>query len=215
MMHKLSYDQTEKLLQRFRIPHVSQGLAKTEKEAIQKAKKFGFPVVMKVSSPQIIHKTESGGIILNVQNEGEVSAAYKKISKNVKASQGKATIEGIIVQKQIQGKEVIIGSKIDPSFGPVIMFGLGGIFVEVLQDVAFRLVPIEKKDAEEMIREIKGYPVLAGIRGEKPVNIKKIEELLLAISSLVQKNPSIKELDINPVLVNEKEALPVDVRIIV
>lgn len=213
-MRKLDDPQTEKLLKKYAIPVVKQFLAKNEKQAVQQAKKLGFPVVMKISSPDIIHKTESKGIVLGVR-EKEVISTFKKIIKNTRAYKRKARIEGILIQEQVKGREVIVGSKIDLSFGPVLMFGLGGIFVEVLKDVSFRLIPIERADAKEMIQEIKGYPILKGVRGEKPIHFKKLEDFLLKVSRMIQKTPRIQELDINPLFVNAKEALAADVRVLV
>ncbi|MBL7160417.1 MAG: acetate--CoA ligase family protein [Candidatus Aenigmarchaeota archaeon] len=214
-MKMLSPGQTSALLKKHNIPAVKQFLAVSEKHAVTFAKRLGFPVVMKISSPEIIHKTDSKGVLTGVSNEKEVSSAYETILKNAKKHNPKARIDGVLVQQQLEGREVIIGAKQDPQFGPVLMFGLGGIFVEVLKDVSFRLIPIQQKDAREMISEIKGYPLLAGIRGEKPINFKKLESALLAVSKLVEKTPKIKELDINPLFASPNGAWAADVRILI
>jgi acyl-CoA synthetase (NDP forming) len=152
-----------------------------------------------------------GGVKTNIQNEEELKAAFEAIKKSAK----KTKIEGILVQKMEQGKEVIIGMKQDPQFGPVIMFGLGGVFVEVLKDVSFRVAPIDKKEAEEMINEIKSSEILKGVRGEKPVKISALIDLLIKISNLAVKEKNILEIDLNPVMIDEKSAKVVDVRMMI
>jgi len=213
-MKKLGFAETEKLLKRFQIPVASQFLVKNEFKALDCAKKLGFPVALKLSSPDIIHKTEVKGVFLNLKNEKELSIAFHSILKNARKLK-KASIEGVLIQKQLKGREVIVGSKLDPAFGPVIMFGLGGIFVEVLKDVTFRLVPIQRKDAREMLQEIKGFPILKRVRGEKSISFEKMEDFLLKVSKMIEKNPRIKELDINPAFAGEKSCLAADVRILV
>ena len=212
---KLSDRETEKLLKKWDIPHTRQFLARNAQEAFRAAKSIGYPVALKVSSPDIIHKTEFGGLVLNLKNDGEVRAAYNKVLVNSRKAHPKARIEGVMVQEMAGGIETIVGAKQDPTFGPVIMFGVGGIFVEILKDVSFRLVPIEKEDAREMIREIKGYPLLAGARGAKPVKMKALEEFLLKVSRMVQGEKRIQELDINPLFIDSQRAVAADVRILV
>jgi acyl-CoA synthetase (NDP forming) len=169
-------------------------LAKTKKKAVSSAKEFGFPVVLKIVAPDILHKTDIGG---------------------VKKHNPKAKIDGISVQPMARhGIEVIIGMSKDQQFGPVLMFGLGGILVEVLKDVSFRIVPLTKRDAREMIKEIKGYPILQGYRGQEPADIKTLEDLLLKVSEFVEKRPEIKELDINPLFAYKDSTLAIDARII-
>lgn len=215
-MAKLSQEKTEALLKRFGIPFPKRLPAKNEEQAVLCARKLGYPVVLKISSPDIIHKTDAGGIILNLEDEEEVRCGFRSIIRNAKKYKKKARISGVDVFEMIpKGTELIIGLKKDPQFGPVIMFGLGGIFVEVLKDVSFRLAPITRKDASEMIREIKGYKILEGIRGQKPANIKAIENILLRFSELVMKKPGIKELDINPLFAYDNRVVAGDVRIIV
>jgi acyl-CoA synthetase (NDP forming) len=215
-MAKLSQEKTEALLKRFGIPFPKRILARNEDQAVLCARKLGYPVVLKVSSPDIIHKTDAGGILVNLEDEKEVRSGFRSIMKSARKYKKKAKINGVDVFEMIpKGTELIIGLKKDPQFGPVIMFGLGGIFVEVLEDVSFRLAPLARKDAREMIREIKGYKVLEGIRGEKPANIKAIENVLLRFSELVMKKPGIKELDINPLFAYDNKIVAGDVRIIV
>ncbi len=189
--------------------------AKTQKEAVLLSRKMGFPVALKITSPDVIHKSDSGGVKLSLNNVSDVKKAYDEILKRVKKQYPDAVIHGIGVQKMVRpGTEVIVGSSKDPQFGPVIMFGLGGIFVELLKDVSFRIIPLERKDALEMIKEIKGYPLLQGYRGKEPANISALVEIILKISKLIQENPNIKELELNPIFVYRDRAVGVDARII-
>ena len=175
-------------------------LAQTKAEAISMSKKMGFPVVLKIMSPDIIHKSDIGGVKLNLANAAQVGKAYTEIMAAAKKANKKAVIQGISVQKMARlGVEVIMGMSKDAQFGPVLMFGLGGVFVEVLKDVAFRIVPLNRRDASQMVREIKGYPLLEGYRGQEPANITALEDLLLKLSDFVDKNPKIKEMDLNPI----------------
>lgn len=213
-MKNLTEHEAKKMLKKAGIPITKEFLTKTPEEAVKYAKKIGFPVVLKISSPDILHKTDVGGILVGLENEKEVKKGFEKIIKNVKKRKPKAKIQGILVQEMVSGKELIIGSKKDIQFGPVIMFGLGGIFVEVLKDVSFRVIPIKKEDAREMIKEIKGYPILKGIRGEKPIKFKALIDCLLKVSDFVWKNKKIQELDINPLFANENGVKAADVKII-
>jgi acyl-CoA synthetase (NDP forming) len=190
-------------------------LASSEKEAVALSEKIGFPVVLKIASPDITHKTDAGGVKVGLKNKTEVKKAYADIMNSVRPKYPKAKIEGVTVQAVARpGVEIIIGTFKDPQFGPVIMFGLGGIFVEVLKDVAFRIVPIVRRDAAEMIKEIKGYALLNGYRGHEPANIPTLEDLLLKVSDFVEKNPGIKEIDLNPVFAYKDSAVAVDARIV-
>jgi acyl-CoA synthetase (NDP forming) len=170
---------------------------------------------MKIVSPDILHKSDAGGVKLNIQDEREAKLAYQEIIFNAKKYNKEAKISGIIAYPMIpQGTEIIIGMMKDPHFGPVIMFGLGGIFVEILKDISFRILPLEERDAEEMISEIKGYQILKGIRGETPKDVKSIRDVLMKISQLVMENPEIKEIDLNPVFVFNQGLQVVDARMI-
>jgi acetyl-CoA synthetase (ADP-forming) len=207
--------ESKKILKQIGIPVVETKLAKTQKEAVSFSQKIGFPVALKIISPDVIHKTDSGGVKLGLKNVSEVREAYHEILEAVRKQYPDAIIHGVSVQKMVRpGTEVIIGTSKDPQFGPVIMFGLGGIFVEVLKDVAFRVIPIDRRDAQEMVKEIKGYPLLQGYRGKEPANITVLVEMILKISNLIHKNPQIKGLELNPVFAYKDRAVAVDARII-
>jgi len=190
-------------------------LATGKDEAIAAAKKLGFPAVLKIVSPDILHKSDIGGVKLNLNSEDEVGRAYDEIMAAAKKHAPKAKVEGVSVQPMARpATEVIIGMNKDQQFGPVLMFGLGGILVEVLKDVSFRIVPLTKRDAREMIREIKAYPVLEGYRGQEPADVETLENLLLKVSDFVEKHPDIKEMDLNPIFAYRDGATAVDARII-
>ncbi len=209
-------EEGQEVLRAYGFPVPKSILATKDKEAIKAAKKIGFPVVMKIVSPQIIHKSDAGGVRVGLKNPKEVRAAFKEIIKNAKKYDKKAIIKGVLVQEMVKGgKETIIGSKLELGFGSVVMFGMGGIYVEVLKDVTFRLAPITDKEADEMISSIKTNKLLQGVRGEKPSDLKKLSECIQKLSQLVSDFKEIKELDMNPVLVfeNGKGCKVVDVRI--
>lgn len=190
-------------------------LAATKEEAVALSEKMGYPVVLKISSVDITHKSDAGGVKVNLKDKAAVEKAYDDIMASCTAKHPDADIEGIAVQGMAKiGTEVIIGMTKDPSFGPVLMFGLGGIFVEVLKDVAFRIVPLEKNDASEMINEIKGKKLLEGYRGQDPADLPFLEDMLLKLSQLVDKTEGIAEIDMNPVFAYKQGAVVVDARII-
>jgi acyl-CoA synthetase (NDP forming) len=191
-------------------------LATSKKEAVAVAQELGFPVVLKVVSPQITHKSDVGGVKLNLNSQKEVRAAFDEIVASAQQAVGDATIEGVSVQQMARpGVEVIIGMTKDPQFGPVLMFGLGGVLVEVLKDVAFRIVPLTPRDARQMIREIKGFPILEGFRGQEPADLEALEGILLRLSSFVEEHPEIEEMDLNPIFAYGDGAVAVDARIVV
>jgi acyl-CoA synthetase (NDP forming) len=190
-------------------------LAASREEALALSRKLGFPVVLKIVSPDVVHKSDSGGVKLNLKSAEEVAQAYDDILNSVKKAYPAAKILGVSVQSMARpGVETIIGVSKDKQFGPVIMFGLGGVWVEVLKDVSFRLAPISAYDAAEMVREIKGYKLLTGFRGQPAVNIPELEKMLLAVSDFVSANPNVNELDLNPVFASTDGAVAVDARIV-
>jgi len=191
-------------------------LAKTPMEAVAIAERIGYPVVMKVSSPHILHKTDVGGVKLNLNNDKAVYNAFVEITTNVKRVMPDAYIEGIMIYEMVTGgKEVIFGVSYDRTFGHMIMFGLGGIYVEVLKDVSFRIVPVSEQEALEMITEIKGSKILDGVRGEKPYDKTDIANCIRKLSKLVMDFPIIKEIDINPYMVFNNGGIGLDARIII
>jgi len=205
------------VLKAYGFPVIRSYIAKNTREAEEAAQKLGFPVVLKIVSPDILHKFDFGGVLLNIKNKTEVRNAYKKIIQNVEKRKPDAGILGVIVERMVPpGKEIILGMNRDPQFGPILMFGLGGTYVEALEDVTFRLAPIRELTASIMIRKTKTHKILDGFRGEPVYDFHAIEECLKRLSQLVTDFADIKELDINPLIVYEKGkgCLIVDARII-
>ena len=189
-------------------------VAQTPEEALRFAEEIGYPVVLKIVSPQVVHKSEVGGVITQLRGAREVKDAYQRILTNVKKNKPGAKITGVLVEEMAPpSTEVIIGATRNPQFGPVLMFGLGGILVEILKDVSFRVAPINSSDALEMIMELKAYPVLKGYRNQPAADIDALVEILLKVSTLVIERPRISEVDLNPILVYEKGAKAVDARV--
>lgn len=205
------------VLQAYGFPTPKSILGTTEEECIRAARDIGYPVVMKIASPDIIHKSDAGGVKVGIKNDDELRIAFRSILENAKRYKADANIKGVLVQEMIKSaKETILGASQDPTFGPVIMFGLGGIYVEVLKDVVFRIAPIDEREAIKMVHSIKTIKLLQGVRGEKPSDLKAISDCLERLSKLVTDFPEIKEFDINPLLVLEEGqgARVVDARII-
>jgi 4-hydroxybutyryl-CoA synthetase (ADP-forming) len=191
-------------------------LAQNEEECIRAVQEIGYPVVMKIASPEIVHKSDAGGVKIGLKNEDEIRQAFRTIISNAKKYKPDAKIDGILVQEMIKsGKETILGAKFDPILGPLIMFGLGGIYVEVLKDVVFRLAPLEEREATRMIESVKTINLLKGVRGEKPHDLGAIRESLQRLSQLITDFQEIEELDVNPLLVLEdgKGVRAIDIRI--
>jgi acetyl-CoA synthetase (ADP-forming) len=208
-------NESKTIMQTYKLPVTKFTVAETEDAAVKAAEKIGYPVVLKILSPDVIHKSDVGGVLININTPDEVRKGYQAIINNVQKHKTNARIKGIFVEEFApKGIEVIIGALKDPQFGPALMFGLGGIFVEVLKDVSFRVAPITKFDAKEMIQEIKGYPILTGIRGQKASDVTALENILLQVSKLVMDYPVINQLDLNPVFSYPKGAKCVDARII-
>jgi len=190
-------------------------LARTRKEALALAEAIGYPVVLKISSADITHKSDAGGVKVNLKNKGDVEGAYDGILASAREKFPDAAVEGVSVQGMAKaGIEVIMGVTRDPKFGPVLMFGLGGILVEVLKDVSFRIAPLEKKDAADMIDEIKGRKLLEGFRGQDAADRSSLENMLLKLSAFADGKPEIAEIDMNPVFAYKDGAVVVDARII-
>jgi acyl-CoA synthetase (NDP forming) len=193
----------KQVLAGYGIPVTQERLAATKDEALAAARAIGYPVAMKVQSPDISHKTEAKAVKLGVADDAALAAAYDEILANAKKHDAKARIEGVLVQEMVAGGiEAILGGTNDPLFGPAVMFGLGGIFAEVLKDVAFRLAPVTKSAALDMIREIRGYPVLAGARGAPPADVEALADAIVRLSALaVDLQNEVAELDVNPLFV--------------
>ncbi|MBI5949753.1 MAG: acetate--CoA ligase family protein [Chloroflexi bacterium] len=198
------------------VPVTNTTLATTREEAQSQAEAAGYPVVLKVVSPDIAHKSDAGGVKLNLKSKDDVAAAYDAIMASCKQHVPGAKITGVAVQHMApQGTEVIVGMTTDPQFGPVMMFGLGGIMVEVLKDVSFRLVPLTSRDAGQMIGEIKGKPILDGVRGQPASDIEALKNTIVKVAEFVEKHPEVQELDLNPVFAYPDGAIAVDARIVV
>lgn len=190
-------------------------LAETVEAAVTAAETLGFPVVLKVVSPDILHKSDVGGVVVDVQSPHEVRTAYKAIMYNVAKHAPDARVRGVLVQQMAAPSlEVVVGMTKDPTFGPAVMFGLGGVFVEVLRDVAFRIAPITEADAWEMVREIRAFEVLQGARGRAPSDVGALVDILLKVSRLVVEHGEIDQLDLNPIMVYAEGAVVVDARIL-
>ncbi|MDR2203109.1 MAG: acetate--CoA ligase family protein [Nitrososphaerota archaeon] len=190
-------------------------IATNEKEAAQIAETIGFPVVAKIVSPEIIHKSDAGGVKVGLKTAADVEVAYKTIMENAKKYDPNAKLLGVLIMEMAPpGTEVIVGAIKDPQFGATIMFGLGGIFVEVLKDVTFKIAPVSIDEAKEMITSLKAAALLKGYRNTPPADIDALAQIIVKVSNLLMDHPEIKELDLNPVLAYAKGASTVDARII-
>lgn len=191
------------------------GTARDEEEAVKIAAEIGYPVVLKLISPDVVHKSDVGGVVLDVASDDEVREACASIRERVEAHQPGARITGFTVEEQVKGTEIIVGVSRDPDFGPLLMVGMGGIFVEVYKDVSFRLLPLSRGDALQMIDEIKAQPLLDGARGRPVLNREELAEMLLRVSQLIEAVPDIQEVDLNPLVITEKGLVAIDARVII
>ena len=208
--------ESKDILRIYDVPTTVEKLTTSADEAASIALQIGFPVVLKVYSPEITHKTDVGGVKLDLKDVNEVKKAFNEIIDGVKQHKPEAKILGVLVQNMAPpGREIIVGATKDPQFGPIIMFGLGGIFVEILKDTSFRLPHINKKEAINMVKEIKGYPILKGARGAQPADIDSVADIIERASRMAMDLPEIMELDMNPIFVYEKGAIVVDARILI
>jgi acyl-CoA synthetase (NDP forming) len=203
--------ESKNLLKEIGIPIPEQELAITKEETIAVAKKIGFPVVLKLMAEDIVHKSDTGAVKLNINNEAEIAAAYDELMKIPSQSEKSISVQKMAAEPIT---ELIIGMTTDAQFGPALMFGIGGILVELLEDVSFRIAPITEYDAREQIHEIKGFPILDGYRGKPKADLDAIVNTLLKISDLVIKHEEINEMDLNPVFIYESGLVCVDARII-
>jgi acyl-CoA synthetase (NDP forming) len=206
--------ESKALLAEAGIPVTVAELARTAAEATRAAERIGFPVGLKVVSPDIVHKSDIGGVRLGLATSQEVAAGFEAIMQSARSAQPAARLDGVAVQPMAPagGVEVIVGVSVDAQFGHVIMCGLGGVFVEVLQDVSFRLIPLQRRDARQMLSELRGRRLLEGVRGRPPVDAQALEDLFLRVSRLIEQRSEIRELDLNPVLAYPDGVLAVDAR---
>jgi len=204
------------VLQKYDIPYPEHGLARSLEEAMRIAGELGYPVVLKVVSPDVVHKSLAGGVVVGVGDGNGVRTGYQRIMDGVRTAVPKAHIEGVLVCKQApDGLEVIVGGLDEATFGPTVMFGLGGTLAEALDDVSFRVAPLERRDAAQMVEEIRGYPLLRGGRGQPSYDVNAAVELLLSVSRLLMDHREIKELDLNPVRLFHTGLLVLDARLMV
>ncbi len=217
--HFLLADEGQKVMKAAGIPVPSSFIAHHLEEAVTLAEKMGYPVVMKIVSKDILHKSDVGGVALNLLDKKEVIEAYEAIIHKCRAANPRARLEGVEISEMVQsGVELIVGARVDPSFGPIVMCGLGGIYVEVMKDVSFRGLPLDRREVITMIKEIKSYPILLGVRGEKKKDIESLVNTILKVGAILQsrleRDPSISDIEINPLVVDDRGAKAVDVRIL-
>jgi acetyltransferase len=204
----------QQLLAAYDIPVIATRVAATADEAIAAGRDVGYPVAAKIMSPDIVHKTEIGGVVIDLRDDTELRSAFESITKRVRDASPGARIDGIQIEQYVKGgREIIIGMSHDPLFGPVLMFGLGGIYVEVLRDVVFRIQPVSDVDAREMIDSIRGAKLLRGVRGEAASDTDLLVEVIQRVSQLVGERPEVLEMDINPFVVFESGGIAVDARV--
>jgi acyl-CoA synthetase (NDP forming) len=210
-MEILSFEETKRLLLKYKLPFCRTEIFNSKEKALAFAEKLGFPVVLKVHAQKIFHKSEIGGVKTNIKNREEFEKSWEEIEKSIRGR----NIEGMLVQEMRSGNEIALGMKRDSQFGPVLMFGLGGIFIEIIKDVSLRVAPIDKEEALQMIKEIKGIKILEGARGKKKADLEKIAEMLVNLSNLSMKEERIQSIDFNPVMVDGSKVCIADFRIIV
>ncbi|QQG39456.1 MAG: acetate--CoA ligase family protein [Candidatus Aenigmatarchaeota archaeon] len=207
----LTFEDSQVLAKKYRIRTPRYGIARTPVELSRVLGRYKYPVVMKLVSPDVVHKSDVGGVVMDVRSEADAHKAFEKFWTICRKR--RFTFRGALVQEQVEGTYVLVGLKRDPQFGPVVAFGLGGVFVEIMKDVTFRVCPVSDKDADEMVKEIKGYPILAGARGSERVDMKAIRQAIKAVSAIGMRE-NVRELDLNPLVVSKKGAWAVDVRVV-
>lgn len=203
------------VLSSYSIPVSPYQVVNSIEEAELASKKIGFPIVLKIVSPDIIHKSDVGGVKMNINDVAQLGESYASLMNSVKEKAPNAKIIGVVVERMApESIEVVVGVLRDPTFGPTMMFGLGGILVEIMKDVIFRIAPVSKEEALDMVTKVKGYPLLSGFRGSKPLDIEAIVELISTVSRIAMENPKIDQMDLNPVIVYDRGLVVVDARII-
>lgn len=208
--------EAERVARQYGIRVAKSGLARSEREAGLLAKRMGFPLAMKIVSKDILHKSDIGGVRTNVGSLKEVRGAYARILKNAEAKNPRADIAGVLVQRMApEGQEFVVGATRDPQFGPAVMFGFGGVYVELFKDVSFRLAPITNEEATDMMKETRAYKLLTGFRGSKPLDALAVAKTIVAVGRLMVEQPAVDSIDINPLFVYSRGTLAVDVRVVV
>ena len=208
-------DESLAMVKLFGIDVPDYALVKTAEEAVEVSKEIGFPLVLKIASQDVLHKSDIGGVVINLKNVEEVERNFNKVLDNLKRIVPDARIGGVLIQKQLpEAVHLIVGGVYDEQFGPAVMFGLGGVFVELFKDVSFRIAPVTETEAMEMIREIKAYSVLSGYRGSKKLDIEQVTKTIVNISELITNISTIKEVELNPLFAYEKSVKAVDARVI-
>jgi acyl-CoA synthetase (NDP forming) len=211
----MSEPEAVRLLEKYGIPYPAHGFARDAEAATAIAEEIGFPVVLKVVSPDVLHKSDAGGVVVGLEDSASVREGFAAVVGRVSSLVPCAQIEGLLVCAQAPaGLEVIVGALDDETFGPTVMFGLGGIFAEVLRDISFRVAPLRRGDTQGMIREIQGYPLLSGARGQAPLDMEALLRLLSSVSRLVMEHREIQQLDLNPVRVYEQGLMALDARMV-
>ena len=214
MSSLLEYE-AEEVAKLYGIPVPKSGLATTEKQSLLLSKRIGLPVVMKIVSPDILHKTDVGGVKVGINSNSEVKSAFREILRNAKRANKSADIQGVYMQKmEPKAIEFVVGGIRDPQFGPTVMFGLGGVFIELFKDVQFRLAPLTSEEAVEMMKEIKAAPLLTGFRGSKALDIQMAARVIQLVGKMMNDIEAIESIDINPLLIYQKGCRALDVRII-
>jgi len=203
------------ILEQYRIPLAPYGFAETPEDAVQVAGRIGYPVVLKISSPDISHKTDVGGVVLNLNSSSEVYRAAREMVERVKARVPGARLDGFIVQKMMpRGVEVIVGARSDPVFGGVVLFGVGGIYTELYRDFSLRVAPVSFEEAVKMIKEVRASPMLTGYRNQPAVRIESLAEIVVRVSEIISENSWVDSIDLNPVIAYPDKAVAVDARIV-
>ncbi len=203
------------VLSSYSIPICPYKVVDSIEEAESAANSIGYPIVLKIISPDIIHKSDVGGVRIGIKDDQQLKEDYTSLLNDVREKAPNARIIGVLVEKMApKSVEVVVGMLRDPTFGPAVMFGLGGVLIEIMKDVIFRITPVSKEEAIDMIKKVKGYPLLSGFRGSKPLDVDTIADVICNVSRISIENPVIDQVDLNPVIVYEKGLVVVDARII-
>jgi acetyl-CoA synthetase (ADP-forming) len=203
------------VLSSYSIPICPYKVVDSIEEAESAANSIGYPIVLKIVSPDIIHKSDVGGVRISIKDNQQLKDDYTSLLNDVREKAPSARIVGVLVEKMApKSVEVVVGMLRDPTFGPAVMFGLGGVLIEIMKDVIFRITPVSKEEAIDMIKKVKGYPLLSGFRGSKPLDVDAIADVICNVSRISTENPVIDQVDLNPVIVYEKGLVVVDARII-